>query len=219
MREIYFVVFQADVRPRVAAVGRLVDAVAVAHVVARVRFAGTDPDGVVVGGIDRHRADRARRLLVEDRIPRLCAVRRFPDAAARAPSSRAWDRWPTRQRPRRVLPPPPARSRASSCWKTAVRASACWRRRRRRRGRVSAARRRRRRAERVGFARLIATRLDSKRGTTTRRPSSSSSDEQNQLEARSSKISAFSCGLRAALDTSGRSHESHTIATTRSSHT
>src|SRR5580658_3934131 len=66
-----------------AAVGRLVNAVAVTHVVARIAFARSGPDRLIVGWIDRDRADCRDTLIVEDGIPRLTAVGGFPNPAAR----------------------------------------------------------------------------------------------------------------------------------------
>ena len=74
---------QADVRPGVATVGGLVDAVADRHGVARPRFARAHPHDLRIGRVDRDRADRLHRLLVEHRLERRAAVGRLPDAAAR----------------------------------------------------------------------------------------------------------------------------------------
>ena len=102
--------FQADVRPRVAAVGGLIDAVAVADVVTRVRFAGSDPHRLVVGRIDRHRTDRADACFSKTGIPRLTAssptsrrrrrLRRGSRVSGRSPSRR-----PTATRPPAVAGP------------------------------------------------------------------------------------------------------------------
>ena len=73
---------QAHVRPVLAAVGGLVNAVADRDAVARPGFARADPDGLRVLGIDRDGADRLHGLLVEHRLERRSAVDRFPDAAA-----------------------------------------------------------------------------------------------------------------------------------------
>ena len=73
---------QAHVRPGLAAVGRLVDAVADRDAVARPRLAGADPDRLRVGRIDGDGADRLHRLLVEHRLERGAAVDRLPHAAA-----------------------------------------------------------------------------------------------------------------------------------------
>ena len=71
------------VRPRLAAVRRLVDAVAGGDVAADVGLAGTDVDDVRIGGRNGDRAGRGDRLVVEDRLPGRTAVHGFPDAAAR----------------------------------------------------------------------------------------------------------------------------------------
>lgn len=73
---------QPHLRPRLTAVGRMVDPVARDHVVARPRFAGPHPHIVFVLRRDRDRADRLRRLAIEDRTPIDPAVRRLPHAAA-----------------------------------------------------------------------------------------------------------------------------------------
>ena len=70
-------------RPGLAAVGGLVDAVADRHAVAHPALARPDPDRLGVLGIDRDRADRLHRLLVEHRLERGAAVHRLPHAAAR----------------------------------------------------------------------------------------------------------------------------------------
>src|SRR5665213_2400591 len=67
-------------RPGLAAVGRVVDAVARDHVVARPRLAGADPHVVLVVRCDRDRADRLRPRGFEDRPPIDSAVRRTPHA-------------------------------------------------------------------------------------------------------------------------------------------
>ena len=69
------------VRPALAAVDRLVHAVADRDAVARPGFARADPDRLRVLRIDRHRADRLHGLLVEDRLEGRSAVDRLPDAA------------------------------------------------------------------------------------------------------------------------------------------
>ena len=72
---------QAHVRPGLAAVGRLVDAVADRRRVARPGLAGADPDVLPVRRVDRDRADRLDRLLVEDGLEGRAAVDRLPHAA------------------------------------------------------------------------------------------------------------------------------------------
>ena len=66
---------QAHVRPGLAAVGRLVDAVADRDAVARPRFAGADPDVFRILRIERDRADRLHGLLVEHRLVTSCRRR------------------------------------------------------------------------------------------------------------------------------------------------
>ena len=72
---------QPDVGPVVAAVGRFVDAVAHRDAVARPTLARADPHRVVMRRVERDRADRLHRLLVEDGVERRSAVARFPHAA------------------------------------------------------------------------------------------------------------------------------------------
>ena len=74
---------QAHVGPGLAAVGRFVDAVADRDGVARPALAGADPDHLRVGRIERDRADRLHRLLVEHRLEGRAAVDRLPHAAGR----------------------------------------------------------------------------------------------------------------------------------------
>ena len=76
-------VAQPDVLPGPAAVGRLVDAVAVRDVAADGLLSGADVDHVRIGLRDGDRADRARlEVLVGDDLPVGAAVGRLPDAAA-----------------------------------------------------------------------------------------------------------------------------------------
>src|SRR5262249_36954180 len=86
---------ESDVRPALAAVGRLVHAVALRDVGAHVGFAGADVDHVRIRLRDRERADRADRLRVEDRLPRSSGVVRFPHSAVDAAEVEmlrlAWD--------------------------------------------------------------------------------------------------------------------------------
>ena len=72
---------QAHQRPVVAAVGGLVDAVAHRNAVARPAFAGADPHGLLVGGIQCDGADRLHRLLVELGREAGAAIVGFPHAA------------------------------------------------------------------------------------------------------------------------------------------
>ena len=74
-------VAQAEVRPRLAGVGGLVDAVAGRQVGPLLRLAGADVDDVGIRGRHRQRADRAGGLLVEDRQPGAAGVGGLPHAA------------------------------------------------------------------------------------------------------------------------------------------
>src|SRR5262245_35462004 len=69
--------------PRFAAVGGDVDAIARRDVAADVRLAGTNVDNIGIRRRDCDGADGARRLIVEDRLPRDAAVGRLPDTARR----------------------------------------------------------------------------------------------------------------------------------------
>src|SRR5262249_33683745 len=72
---------EADVGPVVAAVDRLVDAIADRDAVAGPGLAGSHPDDLGVLRVDRDRADRLDRLLVEDGFVGRAAVDRLPDTA------------------------------------------------------------------------------------------------------------------------------------------
>src|SRR5262249_12612465 len=74
-------VAQADVLPRLAAVGRFVDAVAGGQVGPLQALAAADVEDVGVGGGDGQGADGAGGLVVEDRHPGAAGVGRLPDAA------------------------------------------------------------------------------------------------------------------------------------------
>ena len=74
-------VAEAEVRPRPAAVPRAVDPVARREVGPLHPLAAADVDHVGVRRRDRDGPDRARRLVVEDRLPRAAVVGRLPDAA------------------------------------------------------------------------------------------------------------------------------------------
>src|SRR5262249_6499516 len=76
-------VAQAHVRPGLAGVGGLVDAVAPGDGVARVALAGADPDHVRVRRRHRHVAHAEGALPVEDRDPGVAVVGRLPQAAGR----------------------------------------------------------------------------------------------------------------------------------------
>ena len=96
-----------DVRPGLAGVGRLVDAVARGHVAADVGLARADVDDVRVGRRHGDRADRRDRLVVEDRLPGEAAVARLPDAArGRGGVVGRADRRARRPRARRARPRP-----------------------------------------------------------------------------------------------------------------
>jgi len=72
---------QAEVRPRAAGVGGLVDAVTDGQIGPLQSFAAADVDRVRIGRRDGNRADRSRRLIVEDRPPRPTGIGRLPHAA------------------------------------------------------------------------------------------------------------------------------------------
>ena len=72
---------EAQVRPRRAGVGRLVDAVADREVRARQPFAAADVEDVGIRRRNRHPANRSGRLVVEDRLPGAAGVVGLPDAA------------------------------------------------------------------------------------------------------------------------------------------
>ncbi len=70
-----------EMRPALAAVGRLVHTVAVPDRIAKRRFAASDVNDVRAGRCDGKRADRCNRLRVEDRHPRAARIHRLPHAA------------------------------------------------------------------------------------------------------------------------------------------
>ncbi len=74
-------VAQAEMRPRPAGVGRLVDAVADGQVGPNDARAGADVDDVRIRRRDGDRADRSGRLVVEERPPRRPVVGGAPHAA------------------------------------------------------------------------------------------------------------------------------------------
>src|SRR5207244_13487537 len=74
-------VAQAFELPGLAGVRREEHPATVYQVVAEVRLAGADPYQVRVRGREGDRADRSRRLVREDRVPGVPAVRRLPHAA------------------------------------------------------------------------------------------------------------------------------------------
>ncbi len=69
--------------PALARVGRHEHAATVHYVIARVPFPGAHPDDVRVRRCERDGADRRRRLVLEDRFPRIAPVDRLPYAARR----------------------------------------------------------------------------------------------------------------------------------------
>ena len=74
-------VFEAHVRPRLARVGRLVDAVAPVGAARRGVLARADPDDLRIGVGHGDVADRDDGLVVEDRLPADAVVHRLPEAA------------------------------------------------------------------------------------------------------------------------------------------
>ena len=74
-------VAQAEVRPGGAGVGGLVDSVADRQIGTMQSFATADVDDVRIRGRDRDRADRAGRLLIEDRLPGAAVVVGLPHSA------------------------------------------------------------------------------------------------------------------------------------------
>ncbi len=74
-------VLEPHARPRLAGIGRLVDAVAEADAALVVVLARAEPDDVGVLRIDDHRAERIRAVGLEDRRPGVAAVLRLPEVA------------------------------------------------------------------------------------------------------------------------------------------
>ena len=74
-------VLEPHVRPRLAAVQALVDAVAVAHVAPAHVFAGAHPHGLGIGRVQRDAPNRVRALRIEDRRPCRAGVLRLPHAS------------------------------------------------------------------------------------------------------------------------------------------
>ena len=68
-------------RPRHAAVSGPVNSIAVRDVIARISFAGSDPDIARVAWRNRYGADRCDGLTVEDGLPRRHRVARLPHTA------------------------------------------------------------------------------------------------------------------------------------------
>src|SRR5215831_3511677 len=74
-------VAQSEVRPRFAAIERFVNAVADGKVGALQSLAAAYVNNVGIGRSQRDRADRAGRLIVEERLPGAAVVVRLPHAA------------------------------------------------------------------------------------------------------------------------------------------
>ena len=72
---------EAYVSPGFAAVGGAIDTVANGNAVARPGFAGTYPDVLMIGRVDRNGADRLHRLVIKHRLEGGGAVGGLPDAA------------------------------------------------------------------------------------------------------------------------------------------
>src|SRR5580700_6250939 len=75
-------VFEADVCPNLSSISRFVNAIPKRDVAADASFARTGVDYVGIGVGHGDSADRGGGLLIEQRIPRDAAIRRFPDTAA-----------------------------------------------------------------------------------------------------------------------------------------
>ena len=78
-------VAEAEVGEGLAAVSRLVDAVAPRHALTIARFAGADPDEIRVRLRDRDVANRERALILHQGFERGAVVDGFPQAAVRRP--------------------------------------------------------------------------------------------------------------------------------------
>jgi hypothetical protein len=74
-------VAKAEMFPRLAAVGRSVDAVAGSEIGTLQALAAADVDDVRIGRRNGEIADRASGLVVKDRLPCAAGIGRFPDAA------------------------------------------------------------------------------------------------------------------------------------------
>ena len=75
-------VFQSDIGPVLAAIGRLVNSIADRDAVAHPGFAAAHPNRLRIRRINRHRADRLHALAVENRFVSRAAIHRLPHAAA-----------------------------------------------------------------------------------------------------------------------------------------
>ena len=78
-------VAQTKVRPGFAGVGGLVNSVAHGEIRPLQTLAARHVDDVRIGRSDRDGANRLRRLIVKDRIPRAAVVSRLPNAAIHLP--------------------------------------------------------------------------------------------------------------------------------------
>ncbi len=74
-------VAQAQMRPSLPGIRRLVDSVARGQVGPWQTFAAADVDDIRIGGRDCNRADRSGRLVVKDRLPRPPVIGCLPHAA------------------------------------------------------------------------------------------------------------------------------------------
>ena len=74
-------VAQAEMGPGFAGVGRFVDAVADGEIGPMQSFAAPDVDDVGIGNRNRERADRAGRLIIENRLPGASVIVRLENAA------------------------------------------------------------------------------------------------------------------------------------------
>ena len=74
-------VAQAEMRPGFARVGRFVDAVADREIGAMQSFAAPDVNDVRIRNRNRQRADRAGRLIIENRLPGAPVIGRLENAA------------------------------------------------------------------------------------------------------------------------------------------
>src|SRR5580704_8178284 len=75
-------ILEADVRPRLPAVGRLVQAISARNRRAHVGFARANVNHVMIGSCNGDGADRSDRLRIKNRIPSPARVIGFPHASA-----------------------------------------------------------------------------------------------------------------------------------------
>src|SRR5262249_3256087 len=78
---------QSHMCPVVPSVSGLVNAVTYRRAVTRPGLSGADPDGLRVLAVNRERANRLDRLLVEHGLVGGAAVHRFPDTAGSGPDA------------------------------------------------------------------------------------------------------------------------------------